>query len=221
MGRTRQSPPARGLDGTMDAFATQQPGDAESRAGGKPRAPWVCRYLFAGAVGILFVLLNWPGEPDQSSFDFGLSFGPIEIRHGWPLVFAARRRTFPHYQHVESFDELLKLTRLWNVGDALTTFSPVALAADVAIGILAVLVTPWILRRWAATGWPRQFTVRTLLAAMVIVAIAGPYMRVFAPRAEKPGVGRRASRHYGEAGPRCGARLAAPDPGASPLFAPR
>ena len=33
------------------------------------------------------------------------------------------------------------------------------------------------MRLWSATAWPKQFTVRTLLAAMVLVALVGPHLR--------------------------------------------
>ena len=125
----------------MDGLFPQQAADAGSHAGTKPRAPWVFRYLLAGAVGVLFVLLNWPGEPDQSSFDFGLSFGPIEIRHGWPFVFATRRVRLAPDQCVKSLDELLKLTRLWNVGDAITEGNKVAGTAYV-IGSWHLITLP-------------------------------------------------------------------------------
>ena len=73
-----------------------------------------------------------------------------------------------------NFDELLGSVSLWNVRGGLTTFSFWALSADGLVAVVLVAAAAAVLRLWLATSWPKQFTVRTLLAAMVVVALVGP-----------------------------------------------
>jgi hypothetical protein len=108
------------------------------------------------------------------SFGWCLQGHPACIRHGWPLIFAERRVVVPF---PANFDELIGSVSLWNLGGGLTTFSLCALAADAVVAIFIVAAAAAALRLWSATAWPKQFTVRTLLAAMVLVALAGPYLR--------------------------------------------
>ena len=125
---------------------------------------------------VILVLLNWPGEPEQPMYSLGwCAEGHAAcIRHGWPLVFAERRVAVPF---PANFDDLLRSVSLWNLRGGLTTFSLCALAADAVVAVVMVAAAAAALRLWSATAWPKQFTVRTLLAAMVLVALVGPHLR--------------------------------------------
>jgi hypothetical protein len=131
--------------------------------------------VFIGAFCVAFSLLNLPGEPQQPRYS-----GPwmresdtFEIRHGWPLIFATRRVPIPY--DAGDFDGLLKSTNVWALPVGLTRFGLVALVADLVVAALAIVAAARIFLWLQAMGWPRRFTVRTLLGAMLANAILCAY----------------------------------------------
>jgi len=127
-------------------------------------------YVFIGALCVAFAMLNLPGEPQQPRYGTAWldEANDFEIRHGWPLIFAIRRVSTP--EAAGDFDELLKTTDIWALGAGLTRFSLVAVVVDLALAALAIVAAGRIFLWLQAIGWPRQFTVRTLLGAMLATA---------------------------------------------------
>jgi hypothetical protein len=142
-----------------------------SRIGGGVSPRNVPLYVLIGALCVTFATLNLPGEPQQPRYS-----GPwmresdtFEIRHGWPLIFATRRVSIPY--DAEDFDGLLKSRNVWALGVGLTRLGSVALVVDLVVAALAVVAAARIFLWLQAIGWPRRFTVRTLLGAMLANAI--------------------------------------------------
>ena len=155
---------------TADAFMLGH-WPRRSRIDGDTSPPKAPVYVLVGALCVALALLNLPGEPQQPC-----SSGPwvgagcdIEIRHGWPLIFALRCVHIP--EDSMDFDQLLKSTNVWALGVGLTGFSLVALVADLAVAAIGVVAAARVVLWLQGLGWPRQFTVRTLLVAMLANAV--------------------------------------------------
>ena len=160
----------------------------------KPRRPWWRLHLLALLVGAVFAgLLAWCnlhsinpyGQTVTMNVAPPMGVNPKRVHvmpmgsftmtlegftRGWPL------RWRDHWERTTTFAPPSKQAPV--VERAVLRDSPRALAADVAVAVLIVLSVAFQMEKWLRGGRRLQFTLRGLLVAVAVAAVALSVWRV-------------------------------------------
>ncbi|MHC4402779.1 MAG: hypothetical protein ACYTG0_24210, partial [Planctomycetota bacterium] len=127
------------------------------------RRPWYRLHLSTWIVlliaGTILFLSNVPGERRLSQ----TAATYFVMEHGWPLVYLVRLPEGPVWDPVPS---------MWPLTKGVVSFDPLTLAADVAVAALVLIFTAAVFETRRRRRKRLQFSLRTLLVAVLIVSAA-------------------------------------------------